>query len=55
MDKGRLNPVDPSNGQDLAALIEHFEIPKVPDIAEIYPEKYQAAIRAIREIESSIR
>ena len=55
VDKGRLNPVDPSNGQDLAALIEHFEIPKVPDIAEIYPEKYQAAIRAIREIESSIR
>ena len=40
-----------SNGNDLATLIEHFTIPKVADIAELWPDKYQAAIAALKEIE----
>ena len=54
--RGRLGGHSPSsNGHDLAALIEHFEIPKVPDIAELFPDKYAAAIAALKEIESEIQ
>lgn len=39
---------------DLHALIEHFTIPPVPSIAEVHPERYQAALAAIHEIEAEI-
>ena len=54
--RGRLAGHAPSsNGHDLAALVDHFIIPKVPDIAELFPDKYQAAIAALKEIEIEIQ
>jgi len=39
----------PENDQDLNALVDHFEIPQVPDIAETCPERFEAALAASRD------
>ena len=42
------------NSQDLAALVEHFVIPEVPDLAVVYPDRYAEALSVLHEIESEI-
>ena len=37
---------------DLEFLVEHFEIPKVPDLAALHPKKFAAYKRKLKQLES---
>ena len=39
---------------NLQQLVEHFEIPEVPDVAAIHPERYQQHLALLRQIEAIV-